>query len=128
MKTLIGACIALLLALASAMWLLKGAWGREAELGAQLTAVSGQIDRLEQRFGKLDRVLVDLNGKTSRNAQQLKTTLERIDRVKKTSTDTPQQMACLSVPVPAELDRILLDSNSARPDVPGAGGAAAANR
>lgn len=111
MKILVGALLAVLIALGFAGWRLQAAWDDLAVARTKTEALQVELkrqteagERLDSRLVTLDLSLSRLHELTQRHTQQLGKTLAGIDRIEKSETDTHETIQCLDLPVPVELD------------------------
>lgn len=112
MKILIGALIALVLALAGCGWALQESQ-RKRGLAEQLVVEKqkaldkseGQNKALVGRFDSLDASLKDLGANQKANQARLQATLVGIKNIVQEPGDSDESIRCLDVRVPAQLDR-----------------------
>lgn len=122
MKILIGVLVTLLLALGLTGWQLKSSWNAEAATRERLAGVTGALERanaengrLEARMDAFDEALGRLGVTLQLNQHELTRRLTDIKTITEESTDDPQSLVCLDLPVPAQLDRGLREpANTAR--------------
>ena len=111
MNIIPGILLALVLATGVLGWQLKVAW-TDVEVARQEAAQARQTYEEQVRQGKalmerldaLDASLTGLAQKTLQNALQLDQTITAINNITKTETDNDQQIECLDVLVPRQLD------------------------
>lgn len=120
MRILVGAMIALVLALGFTGWQLKRSWDSEAATRERLAGVTGALERaneenerLEGRMDAFDEALGRLGLTVQQNQRELTSRLTDIQTITEEPTDDPQSLACLDLPVPAQLDRGLREPAAA---------------
>lgn len=107
LRILIGACVALLTALALVTWELKGTWEDNRELEIRVRVAEAQSERLDKRFGALDGALLELSAETKANRSALARALESLKTITRQPEDSDETIECLDLPLPRDLDRIL---------------------
>lgn len=119
MKILAGALLAVLLALALAGWQLRQSWDREAKARAEVVALEGQTQTLEDqnaklldRFDSLDSVMTGFNQAQATNQNELLGRLKALTKIVKETGDSDETVTCFDLPVPAQLDRLLREPAS----------------
>lgn len=111
MKILMGALLAVVLALGFTGWRLQAAQENLARaetlsqrLQSELERQVQAEDRLADRLERFDSALARLHETTEAHSRQLRATLDGIDRIQKTEEDSDEAIACLDQRVPADLD------------------------
>lgn len=106
-----GALGALGIAVVALSWQLKVAWQdvtvAKGEAIAAVQAAGEQRQQAElilSRLESLDGVLGQLADQTEANDRKLDDALTGIENITKTEGDSDESIACLGVPVPAQLD------------------------
>ena len=108
---MIGLLAALTAAVLALGWQLKLAWGDAAGARQQAQQAQQAVEEQQRqaqavlgRLDSLDAALTKLAEGDQLAAQQLDQALAAIDGIAKTEDDSDEQMACLDVPVPRQLD------------------------